>query len=586
MKKVVIILVILLGLLLLAAVGLTVYSMYNPISALFPSLTEATEPTTAQAATEAPTETTTEATTEATTEVTEPEETEPPETEPPFVPNFTAVYTNITNPENWNVQWDVIIDGQLAEDYQREEPMDFGSEEEYFALPGIATFRGGNYRQDASYGTADITEGSINQIWSKYIGALDPDWSGCGWTGQPLVVQWDPESRAIMNLYEDKKDKEGLTEVIYCKMDGYVHFFDIEDGSATRDPVFMGMVCKGSGAIDPRGYPILYVGSGIASGGKYQTMFAISLIDGSILHEWSGYHNMTNRYWFAFDGAPLVNAETDTLIWAGESGLLYSIKLNTQYDKAAGTLTMEPDEPVITRYKDDYTRSGRYPGYEASVTAAGKYLFLGDNAGMLQCINSTTMQIVWCQDLKDDINATPLFEMGEDGKGYIYVAPSTDYSGSYTSLPITKLNAGNGEVIWTHELECVNVADLPGGALSSPLLGRVGSDIGNLIIFSIGRSPNAYAGQVVALDKETGEVVWQFETSNYMWSSPIALYTDEGKGYIFQCDASGNCYLLDGLTGEQVGYLYLGATVESSPIAFGDRVVLGTRSGICLFDID
>lgn len=577
MKKLVIVLAVILGLLLLAAAGLTVYELYRPEPAPPPSIetSEQTEPPTSE-----------EATTETTTEPeTEPPETEPPETEPPFVPNYTSVCTNVSNPENWNVEWQVLVNGEVTEDYRREEAVSFGDESEYFALPGIATFRGGNYHQDASYGIAHITEGDINYLWNKYIGAIDPDWCGCGWTGQPLVVQWDEETKAIMNLYEDKKAKEGLTEVIYCKMDGYVHFFDIEDGSATRDPVFMGMVCKGSGAVDPRGYPIFYVGSGITRNGKYQTMFAISLIDGSIIHEWSGQSAYAYRWWFAFDSSPLIDGETDTMFWLGESGLLYSIKLNTRYDKAAGTLTMDPEEPVLTRYRDDYTRSGRYPGYEASITAVDHYLYMGDNTGMIQCVDANTMQLVWTQDLQDDINATPLFDWGEDGNGYLYTAPSTDYSGSYPALPITKLNARTGEVIWTHEIECVNVPDLPGGALGSPLLGRAGTDIDGLIIFAIGRNPNAYAGQVIALDKETGEVVWQFETDNYMWSSPVALYTEAGESYIFQADASGNCYLLKGTTGEKVGYTYLGCTVESSPIVFNDRVVLGTRSGIYLFKI-
>jgi outer membrane protein assembly factor BamB len=102
----------------------------------------------------------------------------------------------------------------------------------------------------------------------------------------------------------------------------------------------------------------------------------------------------------------------------------------------------------------------------------------------------------------------------------------------------------------------------------------------------VGRTPNIYVGTMIALNKNTGEVVWTYKTNSYMWSSPVAVYTEEGKGYIFQADASGNCYLLDGLTGEQLSYWYLGDTVESSPIAYGDRIVLGTRSGMYLFDID
>ena len=41
-----------------------------------------------------------------------------------------------------------------------------------------------------------------------------------------------------------------------------------------------------------------------------------------------------------FDSSALVDEETDTLIYPGENGILYLIKLNTQYDEEAGTLSI------------------------------------------------------------------------------------------------------------------------------------------------------------------------------------------------------------------------------------------------------
>jgi outer membrane protein assembly factor BamB len=87
------------------------------------------------------------------------------------------------------------------------------------------------------------------------------------------------------------------------------------------------------------------------------------------------------------------------------------------------------------------------------------------------------------------------------------------------------------------------------------------------------------------MDKDSGQVIWQFQTSHYMWSSPVALYTPEGKSYIFQADSRGICYLLDGATGELLDRIDIDSTVEASPVAFGNRVVLGTRSRIYLFEI-
>ena len=66
-------------------------------------------------------------------------------------------------------------------------------------------------------------------------------WEGSGWTGQPLIVKWDDATKAIMNLYADKKTKADLVEVIYATLDGHIYFLDLEDGSRTRDPIKMGM---------------------------------------------------------------------------------------------------------------------------------------------------------------------------------------------------------------------------------------------------------------------------------------------------------------------------------------------------------
>ena len=541
----------------------------------------ATEPSVQS--TVAPTQATEE--TQPTQAPTEPTETEPPATEPPFEPAMS----DSSNPENWEVTWEVLLNGEVLEEYNREEPISFGDGSEYFALPGIPTFRGNNYRDNATYGTAEITTGKITKVWSHKLGLFN-GWSGCAWTGQPLVVQWDEETKQIMNLYEDKKEKEGLVEVIWAKLDGYIHFYDLDDGSKTRDPINVGVNFKGAGALDPRGYPIFYVGAGIRVGNKLQRMYAISLIDGEILWQHGNGDKDAIREWYAFDSSPLVDAETDTLIWPGENGLLYTVKLNTQYDKEAGTLTMEPDEPVKTRYTSMYSDEktyDRYLGYEASAAIVENYLYISENGGLFQCVDLNTMGLVWAQDTMDDSNSTPLFEWSEDGKGYIYTAPSLHWTQEKHegTISIYKLDALTGEIVWTHEMDCVTYDEISGGVQSSPLLGREGTDIDGMVIYMVGRSPGAWRGQLVALDKETGEVIWQFQTGNYAWSSPVALYTEEGKAYIFQADASGVCYLLDGATGKKIYTYDIDQTVEASPVVFNNMLLIGSRQGVYCFKI-
>lgn len=513
--------------------------------------------------TEPPTETTTVPTTEATEPTTEP-------TEPD--PTLAPAMTDNSNPATWNVKWELIDANGIVESFQREQAISFGKAEDYYPLPGIATFRGDNYRTGATYGLTQITEEKMESIWSVGVGSLG-GWPGVGWTGQPLVVKWDQETKQIMNLYEEKKAKADLVEVICTTLDGYIYFLDLEDGSYTRDPMYLGMSVKGTGALDPRGYPLMFAGSGLNQG-QSPRMYAISLIDTTILWEQSGSDGYNLRGWCGFDGSALISGETDTLLWGGENGLLYTIKLNTQYDKQAGTLTVNPENVLRTRYTTQYTE--RYLGYESSIIAVENYAFIGDNAGFMFCVDLNTMELVWAQFTGDDINATPIFEWGEDGNGYLYTATSADYGGGVCRMH--KINANTGEIVWEKEYTGVIIdKDASRGVLSSPVLGKPGTDLEGMVIHTIGGTPSGYSGILVALNTDTGEVVWEKNLDYYAWSSIAGLYTAEGKGYLALGDAGGNMMLFDGKTGEKLDTLNLGSNMEASPVVYENTMVIGTR---------
>ena len=513
----------------------------------------------------ADTEVTTNVTTEATTEATTVPPTEP---EPTYEPG----YTENSDPNKWKIKWEILQNGAVTDGYSRPESITFGDASEYSAVEGVITFRGDNYRTGATYGTANIVNNTITKKWGKNISSFNK-WTGCGWTGQPLIVRWDDETKAIMNLYESKKEKAGLVEVIYATLDGNIYFYDLDDGSYTRDPLWIGMNFKGAGSLDPRGYPLMYVGSGDNASGKSPRMFVISLVEGKILYEQNGLDTDAKRKWYAFDSAPLVDAETDTLIWPGESGVLYTIKLNTAYDIAAGTLSVAPETMVKTRYSSNI---GRKVGCESSTLIVGRYLYFADNGGLFFCVDLDTMALVWAQDTKDDVNATPVFEWGDDGKGYIYTGTSMEYAKGTTY--IHKLDAATGEILWEKTYTGVAYnSSVSGGILSSPVLGKEGTDLEGMIIYSISRTPTAGGGTLVALDTDTGEVVWEKQLRYYAWSSPVALYTEEGKSYFVLCDSAGKATLFAGATGEELANVSLGSNVEASPAVFENTIVVGTR---------
>lgn len=537
----------------------------------------ASQPAETTEATTLPLETTAQVTTEAATGATT-EATTVPETE--AQPTISPAFTANSDPGNWGIRWETIQGGAVVTDYLRQEAIAFGSPEEYTHLEGIITFRGDNYRTGATYGTADVQTGTLTQIWGRDISHHN-GWSGSGWTGQPLIVRWDSDTRAVMNLYPDKQAKEDLVEVIYATLDGHIYFYDLDDGSYTRDPIFLGMNFKGAGALDPRGIPMMYVGSGDYVNGKSPRMYIISLIDGSVLYEKSGSDAFSWREWAAFDSSPLVDAEADTLIWPGESGILYTIKLNTAYDQAAGTLSIAPEEAAKARYTTNRTSGSAYwVGYEPSCVIVDHYLYTSENGGLFFCIDLNTMELVWSQDTRDDSNSTPVFQWEADGKGYLYTAPSlhwTQDANAQGYICIYKLDAATGEIVWEKRYDCHTVDGVSGGVQSTPLLGKAGTELEGMILYTIARTPNLDDGALVAFDTQTGDVVWEMYMTNYTWSSPVAFYTESGEAYVAVGDSAGNMFLLDGGTGEVLQTLPMGANVEASPAVFEDTLVVGTR---------
>ena len=503
-----------------------------------------------------------------------------------------------TQPSNWNMTWEVFgKDDLVLNDYNRVDDISFADADSYFALPGIATFRGSNFRDSASYGTVNLNSKTFSErAWTQHSASIqtsdgDSAWTGSGWTGQPLVVEWDNETKQHMNLYDSAKAKDGLVEVIYATLDGTIYFMDLETGDYTRDSLYIGMAFKGSGALDPRGYPLMYVGSGdYTVEGRNPRMFVISLIDGSVLYEYGWDDPIAMRSWCSFDSSPLVDAETDTLIWPGENGVLYSIKLNTVYDAAAGTIAVSPELTARTRYTSARSNADTYwLGYEASVSAIDRYAYLSENGGMFYCIDLDTMELVWAQDTEDDSNSSPVIEFDpETGRGYIYTAPSLHWTaeGGWGSISIYKLDAITGEIVWQKEFECGTVDGVSGGVQATPVIGKEGTNLENLIIYPIARTPDLWGGAMIAFDKETGEQVWRWDMDYYTWSSPVDVYTESGEGYLVCFDSQGGGFLLDGATGTLLDTTDVGSLVEASPIVYNNRIVVGTRGQlICGIDL-
>lgn len=529
---------------------------------------------------------------------------------PSPTPKPTPHFVENSNPSRYGYVPHLQVDGKDvdASKYVRQDKISFGDADEYAAVDGVLTFRGNNYRNLSAAKELNLTEFKMSVVEKVSIGSLKKgnrsgkgSWSGCGWTGQPLIVQWSDEVKSVMNLYDWAKQKTNLVEVIYPTEDGHIYFLDLETGKKTRDDLNFRMPFKGTGSVDPRGLPLLYVGSGDEYEEEDQKSRAmiISLIDGRKLYEFGiqGREPFAVRNWNAYDSAPLVDEATDTLIWPAETGILYTMKLNTVFDARGGTITVNPSNIVKLRYDsnnsydqiDKADSSHKWLGYEGSASVWNGFIYLASNDGLFQCIDLNTMQIKWIADTKDDTNASPVLEVISETEAYLYVGTSlhfTQDSGHKGVTPFFKINAMTGEIVGQYQLTVETVSGVSGGIQATAAVGQ--SNLSDLVFVPFARYNGKDKGALVALYKDTMEAAWTMPMEHYAWSSPAIFYNSKGDGYLVQADSGGDIFLIDGRTGnvlDKISPTKNGSNFEASPALFGDMLVLGSRGDQTIFFI-
>lgn len=470
-----------------------------------------------------------------------------------------------------------LVNNKTVKNYEPPYNTAFGSPDKYSQLEGVTAFRGNNYRTAPSWGKASVKEKKLEIAWTHDIGAVSgvgSYWPGAGWTGQPLLVHWSQEVRQVMNVNSDLKSKE-LVEVIYPVFDGNVYFLDMETGKPSRPKMNIGFTVKGTGMVDPRGYPLFYTGQGLneINGKKGSFKYRIfNLINQKEIYSFPGNDPAAFRSWGANDSSAMLNRYTDTLINCGENGLVYKAKLNTKFDSKAGTITIEPNVTKY-RYKSSYSSE---QGIENSPAFYRNLMYFADNGGTIQCLDINKMEPVWIYKAGDDTDSTITLEETPEGV-FLYTANEIDKrgkAGSRANCNIRKLNALTGELVWQKDYSCVYQSYINGGALATPVVGK--NDISDVVIFNIALTGSTTDGTLVALDKKTGREVWKRHLDAYSWSSPVDFMSEEGKTYMLLCDFKGDMHLVDPKTGEDLDKISVGGNVEASPSVYNNMAVVGT----------
>ena len=462
---------------------------------------------------------------------------------------------------------------------------------------GVMTFRGDNFRRNAVAGSLSAEPEGLSVLWQAEAGSArgtNATYYGYQWTGQPVIARWSAEIRSKSNITESKIEKSALKEVIIAGVDGVIRFLDLEDGKITRNSIKLGYPLKGTPSLHPRGYPFLSAGQfarkmraktgkiGLRQYNLY-TQNELRLIDGLD----GKYHRPLNDIG-SFETSALIDRESDTLITAGTNGMLYLESLGTNFDYNTGVLQISPSITVMaSRAKGQ--KSNALLAVESSLAAYDKYVFYADMGGILRCVDTNNLRPVWAVDTGDSVMAAVALDLTENRELNLYTANMlNNRKKGDGSVQIRRFDALSGRLAWTTEVgvfkskkdkEKDNV-----GAKASPVIGQNG--LKDLVFFTVtglseegagnlGLSPETPAA-LIALDKDTGRAVWSFGLESRSESSPIALYDDEGNGWILQCEQNGTVHLIEGRTGRQVSSLKLEAEIEASPAAYNNVVVIGT----------
>ena len=440
-------------------------------------------------------------------------------------------------------------------------------EDRYQKANGILVFRG-NLLRNAQYGgKVKGTPSKVDIAW-EFTTAIDTThtkfgvWGGgSGWTGQPLYARWTDKQMA------DFKKSPGITadfsreEIMVGSLCGKAYFINYETGKASRQPLDLGNVVKGTMSLDPE-YMNLYVGQGVP---RQTGPFGCQAFD-LLKHECTfffGPDPKAWRGWNAFDSNAIVAG--GYLFWCGENGAVY------KYERSQGTLR----RVSVMRYRV----RGVAPGIESSLCVYRNYGFFSDNHGNVIAINLNTMRPVWYYYNHDDSDGTMVCRE-ENGIPYLYTACEVDKQGEEGICHFIKLNGLNGECVWEQNIACwrTNLSDktLDGGMYASPLIGS--GDCKNMIFANICRNgASKTVGELTAFDTKDGHIVYTVPYGQFAWSSPIAFHNERNEMFIFAADASGIIRIIRGKTGEVLCKRVVGMNFESSPIAIGNTAVVGTR---------
>ena len=234
----------------------------------------------------------------------------------------------------------------------------------------------------------------------------------------------------------------------------------------------------------------------------------------------------------------------------------------------------------------------------SSPAVAGGRVYIGegyheDSNCHLRCLDAKTGEQIWSFPTASHVESTPFISQGKlyftAGADGIYCIDALEgeeiwhfkgvhadmspvlhngklyFGAGYGAYRIYAVDAQTGTEIWSKQMPY-------------PVWGTPSTD-DNLVFFGIGRgnfsdSDPIPAGKVVALNPETGDIVWEYEAKDAVFTA-IAVQ----NGYVTFGSRDGSVYCLRATDGKRNWQAKLGAPVVSSPAVTPDTVYAATKNG-------
>jgi outer membrane protein assembly factor BamB len=445
-------------------------------------------------------------------------------------------------------------------------------------LSAIPTFLGNNYRN--FYGIGPIPS-KLKVIWKVYLGSGRTwvkggfkVWSGCGWTGQPLIVEENERPYILIGAYDHHLRKiDGLNGKVIWK-------YKFDD------------VIKGTGTIY-RGKEDLIILQGSRRGNSctlaskiVPSFRAISYSSGKEL--WRMNIPRTESYSRDVDGSALVLGRIAYL--GAENGIFYIIDISDNYPKIL--------KQIKLYNKKDIVRHGHNLVIESSPALCGDKIIVTAGSGHVFGIDKNSWEIVWDFYIGSDLNGSPVVTK----EGYILVSVEKQYiPGQGGVFMLDPRKKPSEAVKWYFPVKNRRFADWEGGVIGSPAindsynngekpaLAAFSAIDGNLyVVLRNELSKEKARGPNLEGPYPMPKKVFQCNIGGSI-STPI-FCGDEGRDWIIAAGYNG-VYLFridykGGIKFALIDHFAPGVSFEATPVVWKGRIYIGSRNGwfYCLGD--